>query len=679
MGDRLSYCRCGACDIFRCDFDLRYILPTIPSDTSDWLNVWDVTSTGLDGTARLFEIAPGYPGEGLIFRQSLGSFGIPGEVFPKGRQRTIPVYQSHPDVAPFTAFPNFNIFGISFHYEIRNPVESITPGFYRINSSGVAGPFGPPNPVAVIEPPWPTYWRKHFTLHDADGDGEIDLPVDRFPFVLNPGEYLRSKRRMPKGWFAVNAIRAFHQSWMMGDADNEIIIRFANADSTIIGMRQTIVEMDWGGLRNTPIVELDSEDSAITVRPRDAGIASSAATNLGRRGYWWIFRDNTIDLSESFDGTESIDVFASSAGSTIVTSGASLVPENERSRGVINVDPESETIGLTKIILSVAIQSQKLGTITAGRINGTPAESASINPECETRHICPIIYPHTHVKWILEELTIPGMIVPEAKTYISVQCNRVCDLHANPLDLPIGSFEFPTYHFGQGLYFFSPGRTAKNLISDTGEIPAGIGYSFNDGSPLHRSGGKIRVLIDQPVETAPQVRVRVWLDTQYPFSAILNENLGEPIPWGGSWSNLLDNPLGYLGRPLIVDNSDYSFEAVPELESGGVEHGWLTIRGQVATVGNTLLMMYWERLVDRWDGPLPPMTFTGQEFNFDSPFAMHANSSDLTYTQSRYIAVATSARQTISGYDGLVPLITTDATFDTIDLADLVLRIGPPS
>ncbi|HBJ34229.1 MAG TPA: hypothetical protein DDZ51_05575 [Planctomycetaceae bacterium] len=682
MGNTLSPgCCCAACDIFRCDFDLRYILPTIPEDTSDWINVFDIISTGVDGTNRLFEISPGFPGEGLIFRQQISVSPFPpNPVFPKGRQRTIPVYQSHPDVAPFAAFPNFATLGASFHYEIRNPITAITPGFYRITGSGIFGPTNQPNLAAVIEPRWPTYWRNHFSLHDENG--EVDLPVDRFPFVLRPGEYLRSLRKLPANWVAVNAIRAFHQQWANGPIDSQTIVRFESDDETVIGMRNTLETVS-NTRRHVPILEIGNNDSPIVVRPR---FVSSALSPL-RYGYWWLFRDRSVDLSESFDATEFSDDFQSSVGAGNIAFGPSLVPTNERSRGVVNVALENAA---SRVVLAVANNEQRLGTITAGRMLAEPAEDPKVNKNCEPRHVCPIIYPHSHVKWQVDELTIPGLAVPEPSSYTSVECNRECDLSPVFELRPTGSFEFPTRRLGPDFYVRDETRTPRNLSLSVGPLLAGVGYyrdAISEVGKAQISGGKVRVLIDRPAATAPKIQVRVWLDLQYPTSFLPDDLLGVPGPWGGNWGDAFGNPLFDFAAsgPKLLLTSQFgdNFVVDPTLPNPNpteVEYGWSLLEGfEFGLVLSTRLLMFWERLLDPWDGPLPEIELTGADYDFETPVPIHPGVIG-THTQSQIIKVLTSSAQSITGYDSASPprpLITTTATFEEIDLANLVLRLSP--
>lgn len=682
MGNQFTPGCCCGCDIFRCDFDLRYVLPTIPVDTSDWANLWDVVGIFPYGTARLFEISPGSPGEGLIFFQALrnGMAGpaIADPVTATGTQRKIPVYSAHPDPAPIQALPIGNV---SFFYEIRNPVDPITPGFYRINTNGIAGPFIRSNLGVVLEPPWTNYWRKHFTLHDANG--EIDLPVDRFPFVLNPGEYLKSKKRMPAKWFGVNTIRGFHQSWASAPIDAETMVRFVDNDSqTVVGMRNTLTVTD-DIKRQVPVLEVDSAESPITIRPRGVFDQTWPGPQENRRGYWWLFRYGAVDVSETFNGSE---IAIGMNGLTSIAAGnGTLVPDNERSLAVVNVPIEPKP---TRLVVSVANHPQRLGTITAGKITATPVDEKPINEQCDPRHVCPVVYPHSHVKWFVNELTIPGLEVGQPKSYASVECNRVCDLEPFFESRAAASYELPTQS-GFGIISRDATRIPRNLDLAFGPVPARAGYDLDATTPASqalRTGGKVSLFIDRPSGTLPKVRVRVWLELSYLSSFIPDADLGSAMPWGSSmqWQNPFQNfrNIGSGPRINLTNNiaSEYAVDSsLPHPNPSEGSYGWSVMRGNEWGLINvhTKFLMHWERLLDPWNGRLPPIQLTGADFDFDAQFPESFEQSGRMHLQPRIIKVLTSAQQTLTFNAELSPFITTAATFEEIDLAGVVLRIGP--
>jgi len=673
-------CNCCGCDIFQCDFDLRYILPSIPADTSDWANIWDVVGVSPYGTARLIEISPGSPGEGLIFFQPLRN-GLAGPAIADpfaaaGRQRSIPIYNSHPNVAAIQALP---LGGSGFFYEIRDPNQPIEDGFYRLNSNGIAGPFSRNNLGVVIEPPWTNYWRQHFTLHDASG--EIDLPVDRFPFVLNPGEYLQSKKRMPAKWFGVKTIRAFHQSWASAPNDAETIVRFVNDSQTVVGIRNTLSLVD-GVRRHVPLLEINSSASPITIRSRGIFNQTWPGPQENRRGYWWLFRDEAVDVSETFNGTEFAEGFGGLSG--VFAKTGSLVPTNERSLGVVNVPIDSQT---TRLVVEVANHPQKLGTITAGKILATPLNDRPINSKCNPRHVCPTVYPHSHVKWFVNELTIPGLDVGVPKSYASVECNRVCDLEPFFDSRAQGSYELPTQS-SFGIISRDATRSPRNLQLSFGPVAAKAGLyldAISDSARQVITGGKVKLFIDKPTPTIPKVRVRVWLELSYLSTFFAESELGVPKTWGGvAWRNPFFNPVTAQDRPRIqLQNnisSEYVIDAtIPHPNPSEGSFGWSILRGfEFGLINaNTRMLMYWEKLLDPWNGPLPSVELLGTDHDFEAMFPESFEQSGRLFLQSRYIKVLTSAQQTLTLNAEELPFITTTATFDEVDLSQVVLRIGP--
>lgn len=672
MGNRCTPgCCCGKCEIFQCDFDLYYKLPTIPTDVSDWN--WEDTRTS---EMRKFEILPGNPGEGLVFRQGTGSL----PVFPSGKQARVPTFTEHPDIAAIQSLPNFGVLGTgAYWYRISAETDSVVPGYYRLDSV-LSGPF--PTSVAPIEPRWDNYWRNHFEVWNSGGI--VEIPVDRFPFHLNAGEFVLSKRKLPNKWFAVSFNRALHWDWTL-DVEATVAMRLVDdSQDTLVGIRRELLDLS-GTRRIKSYVERSGATLPIDVLPFNLYNVSTPNPFGFNAGYWFIVRDDHIDYSLAIDGIEDDppygDVLALRSGMFSSSTG------DDFSYGAINtkLTEDGSAFPRSKIMLRASKDNCKLGSISAHqiaapRLTTWPTTEGdgrgnviNINPDCTPRPTCPVIYPYQHLKWRLKQLTLDGLDVPTVADTGVYECLRDFRLAATPYEVPPAYIEIPAYEHGAGVIYFDYDRIPRNFSWPvTTYAPAIVG-----GMGLSTIGGRVSVYVSEGA--AGFARLRVWLafiylTTTYDVVSGIFSNTGMLEHHGIVFP-------GFIGPDAYVpDGSLPPFYDVTGTPYGS--RGWLHYDGTGnlpgVLVGQTAYM-FWDREIQKWEGDdFPTITLDGTGYDFSAPVPPSLTSSPVTQPQT--IRLVTSFGVTAGTPSGpTFGTYTVSGTTVDLDLASIVLRIGPES
>lgn len=654
-------CGCCGCDILSADFNLFYKLPTV---TASMPPVW---LTLRSNQQRRFTISPGNPGESLVFIQELVSQGggqnITGPVFQTGAQLYIPAYTTPPDPTPIQALPGF----FQFVYQIL-PGGTVEAGFYRVQSfvSYIGTTLSPFNNPALnpFNADWQRYWRNHFTLYDVDGP--VDLPVDRFPFELHPGEYLLSNRAMPSSWFAVDGYHAVERDWALTAGTQ---FRFDFVDDTgdsIIGMNHVS-----DGNRYDPTLRLLDIPSSYEINRRFVSIFSQR----GPSSFWWLFRDSSVDVSPVSNGTE-FRIGLGGGNSFLLNPVFTTEIEDSRSELAFNVphvvDPMPPL--LIKLLNSGTLPIRP-SSIDADRMLGDKSVEPDINPDCPPRHTCPIIFPHKHVAWEIRDLTIPGISVPDFKKLYLNHCDAAIALDSEIFDPPPATIEYPTYQVSFGI-FGDNSRRVRNLVYNTYSFPNAVGVTSSLGRSIgyetNISGGSVRVEIDKPTSVSDgNVRVRVWFRTRYLRNFT---SFADPLVFGQEY------PLAVPPVDSVTDGFDNFTEdpALPSPNPDGIQYGWSTVQAIGDSGMYENLVMFWELELPRWDGDPPELTLTGQDYPFGVPVFVNPPASNQMHTQPQMITVLTSIGWQLTGYTaiGQIPIYVANGTINEVDLSQLVLRIG---
>lgn len=653
-------CCCGGCDLFRADFDLYCVVNEIPTTAADWVPGID---SGLSSSVtRRLAIAPGRPGEGLIYFQTQGLAPVRAN-----KQRFIPEYSYHPAAAAIRALPDFSL----YYYRIVDGYD-IDDGWYILTPTSLSGPLTKEfaNPDARLEE-WPNYWRNHFRL--MDGEGEVWGVVDPLPFVLQPDQYLESRRPLPAEWFSIDFRRLVYRTWKDAPgnaaelslrADDEVIsrLRFERGDATTVRM-------------------FDGDTEAKSLVPGPASLFSNLAMP-----YWWIHRAGHWDVSPWVNGSEwpnvvddinlmftfafwqrSLDFAKQELANVRVNRTAAAARSTLR----ISLDGEPQRLG------TIAAQKDSAPRLTTWpRIDSLDRPGArDINPSCGDRRSNQLVYPYGQVEWKIREFSIEGMVSPD-QFQLAAAGRSIVFRHRSPSHPAfVAVADVPAYQYGASDFtWIDTSRVVANYTFESydldlqispGEI--GIGDSVN-----------IREITAQLYEhDAQHLRLRVEMSADY-FGTDLTDEPGEfelagvPLTAVSHASGLVGIVWGTFTATAeeFVDDPSLFDPLNPELR-----RGWLRSSGLGQEFPNTLrivrrpIAMQWDVILPKWEGDdYPEVEVTGAGYAWASP-------SDQQIRVLRRIAFDLE-----SGTTPFAGEFTVTGELVPIDLASVKIRIGfdPP-
>jgi len=638
MGDRLSHCCCGGCDLFQTDFDLYYRVNT-PPVTDDWTNETQPRTTA----ARRYQILPGNPGDGMIYVQDWTSlfFNAVPPPRPNSTQAYYPSFRSHPDPEPIRALPGFA--STSYVYQIRDPDTGDTPGYYRLFPASRSGPLAG-SALSVLEnfrePPWQTYWRDHWELFDAEGP--VDLPAeDQVPFRLLPGQWLESRRMMPAAWWSLDCFRLLYGTW------------FASGQAIGIELARDAVPIAITAIESTPLDPLPPlTGSPIQSTTLDQGTHLSLPRLATARGlavdrFWVVYRD------DHFEFVPQINVAVPTPSTPhperdLVLGGwewSQALWDRDRSLPV----QQQQAVRTFAEIRPGRIQIRgysgpddglKLGSIAAyrnrvPRLDTWPRQAPddrptarNLYPTCRDTRAQAVFYPYGHLDWQLQEFAVTGMDASALRQTTSVS-SLTAYSHGEP-DVPMldASVEIPAsrYDTNDPVVDNVTGRRPRNLAVNSGDMPIVLQPGFFIGAGPGQQTGRIEVRVTD--EDAENVHVEITLRTGYRSSP----GVTAAGPFDFVTEDLQVADAAGLGSvPGIVTGYTQTFESDPTLNTDPfqdplLDYGWLALNGKTEepirmlfALQRTGLVLVWSVVVPRWErNDFPTITVRGDQIDWDA-------------------------------------------------------------
>jgi len=615
-------CCCGGCDLFRADFDLFCVVNEIPTTAADWVSGID---SGLSSSiVRRLSIAPGRPGEGLVYFQTQGLAPVQAN-----KQRFIPEYSYHPAAAAIRALPDFSL----YYYRIVDGYD-IDDGYYILTPTSLSGPLTEEaaNPAGRLEPDWHNYWRNHFRLFD--GDGEVWGVVDPLPFVLQPDQYLETRRQLPAEWFSIDFRRLVYRTWndtagnaaeLSLRADEDVIsrLRFERGEATPSGL-QTLARM------------FDGDDEAKALVPGPSSLASNLAMP-----YWWIHRAVHWDVSPWTDGREWQNVVDEInlwftfffwqrsfdfAQQELANVRVNRTPAAARSLLRISIEGEPQRLG------TIAAQKDAAPRVTTWpRIDSLDRPGArDVNPSCGDRRSNELVYPYGQVEWQIREFSIEGMVSPEQFQFGA--SGRAIEFRHRQPPQPafVAVADVPAFRVGpsdSSFVWVDSSRVVTNYAFESYDLdlqisPSGIGNDVNPAS-------NIRSITAQLYEHDEQnVRLRIELSVDY-FATDLVDEPGEfeltgiPLAALNYSSGLSGGAIGTFtatAEEFVVDPG----LSTPDLDVGWVRRSGFGDEFNTIHIERRLITMQWDVILPKWEGDdYPEVEVTGAGYAWPSPSDQH--------------------------------------------------------
>jgi hypothetical protein len=633
MPNRLSPGCCCGCDIFQADFDLRYVLPTIPATTTDWTSAQVRPFPG----ARRMTIPKDSIGEGLVFTQTVG--GSVTQANPR-RQTFVPEFTEHPDPAPIRALPGFAL----YVYRILPNEGGTAAGFYSLTPTTRTGPTAT-MPVSMgIELDWTTYWRRHFRLLDEDGE-EVPGP-DRFPFTLNAGERLESLQSFPVKWFSLVFTNLIYPNWR---TDPESIARFSLIDDDGDELASILADYTTVGTTRHPRYRLSKAGEVLH------DLVHAVGTGFGDPlpNLQWLIRN---DHFEAWISNETGFEYAQPAEPTYTT-----IAPNPWLLDPVSVFKKTGfpyvflgDFPATRLRIQVEGNERRLGIAAAERAKGDrPTKQIiedvetttveAINPTCPAKHTNAAIWPHHKTRWELRGFDFPGLTAPTLEQYAHKRQSGLFLLKDYPAiakTAPVALATVPAGRFGGSSIWLRSGAWQSSTPQTK---------SF----ALSLSPCQITMQV-QPTSDLAKVRLIAQIQAEY-YRSSTNTSAGAVT---NTQTLTLSSPLSGV--------ISYTVDPAEPLTGGYSDAGWAVIPLSAEITGATPVGIAWDQLVDRWEG---------------DDFEIELHGADATITNITAAELMMIESRTVSatqiGTTNEAEILTTGVNA-AFNIADLTLIIGGP-